>query len=118
MERASLRKNSGSADNLWRPEDRFPRCVEVKPALGAEPACRQLRYVQKPMTHHADQLCAIPCEKIPGRLPHAHRMAQKLETDRAPASLVSQGPAQRGQRGGKCHNHLHTLQVRGLSRSK
>ena len=59
----------GSLDQAGRRHTRIgeeatPGGIEVQPALRAEPAGRDLRYMHQPMTSGANQLSAVPCQEV------------------------------------------------------
>ena len=45
-------------------EEATPGGIEIKPALGAEPARRELGNMQQTMTAGANQLRAVPCQEV------------------------------------------------------
>ena len=69
-----------------------PRSIKRKPSLRAEPTCWQLRNMQQPVATGADQLRAVPSQKISRGFSNPSRVGKHTKANRATPSLILEYP--------------------------
>jgi len=95
QEKAFLRSLLHEAGKRHTPirEQASPRSIQVKPALRAKPAGWQLRNMQQSMATRANQLRAIPSQKISRSFSNPGGVGEHPKAYRAPLSLILKYPS-------------------------
>ena len=79
-------------------EEAIPRGIEVKPTLGAEPTGRKLGNVQQAVAVGANELGAVPGQKVPRSFSDPGRIGKHTKASWAALALILQDPTEGKQK--------------------